>query len=143
VTFAADAFTTKAGTPVKGEVIVELTALDPTTPEGLRAFPGSFTATTFDGQSGQLVSVVPMDITARQGDEVLDIAVNKSATVHFPIKNPDTAPGEIALWSLSETTGEWVEEGKAVKIFDAETQAYVYAAPSSTCRGGTATTSHA
>jgi hypothetical protein len=126
VQFSANAFKHKDGSEVKGEVIVELTALDPSSPEGLRAFPGSFSAMSKDGKEGQLITVVPMDITARQGDKVLDIAPATRAVVHFPIPNPDTAPATIALWSLSETTGEWIEEGIAEKIFDAETRSYVY-----------------
>jgi len=115
-----DAFVGLDGKPVSGSVTVELTVLDPSTPEGLQAFPGDFAATSMGGEEGQLESFVPMEITVRQGDSVLDFADGKGAEVSFPVPGglADRAPQTIALWSLSETTGAWVEEGTASLVTD-------------------------
>src|SRR6185295_10995543 len=108
------------GKPVTGTVTVELTVLDPSDAAGMEAFPGDFAATTMGGKDGQLESFVPMEITVKQGDQVLDFASGKGAEVYFPVPESlkDKAPQTIALWSLSEDTGAWVEEGTATLITD-------------------------
>ena len=114
------AFVGADGKPVKGMVTVELTVLDPSNAAGLQAFPGDFAATTKSGGDGQLESFVPMEVTVKQGDEVLDFAGGKGAQISFPVPASlkDKAPQTIALWSLSETTGAWVEEGTATLVTD-------------------------
>ncbi|HKP56417.1 MAG TPA: hypothetical protein VJV78_06850, partial [Polyangiales bacterium] len=114
------AFVDAEGKPVSGMVTVELSVLDPSTPAGMQAFPGDFAATSRGGSEGQLESFVPMEITARSGDKVLDFAADKPAEVSFPVPGAlkDKAPQTIALWSLNETTGAWVEEGIATLVTD-------------------------
>jgi hypothetical protein len=124
VTVDEGAFLDAQGKPVTGMVSVELTVLDPSTPAGLRAFPGDFAATSKSGSDGQLETFVPMEVTVRSGDEVLDFAKGKGAEVNFPVPDglKDKAPQTIALWSLSTTTGAWQEEGSATLITDGSGQ---------------------
>jgi hypothetical protein len=118
------AFVDSSGKPVTGMVSVELTVLDPSTPEGLRAFPGDFAATSKAGSDGQLETFVPMEVTVRSGNQVLDFAQGKGAEVDFPVPEglKDKAPQTIALWSLSPTSGAWQEEGTATLITDGSGQ---------------------
>ncbi|HKU44816.1 MAG TPA: hypothetical protein VJR89_41945, partial [Polyangiales bacterium] len=124
VTIEQGAFLDADGKPVTGMVTVQLSVLDPSTPAGLQAFPGDFAATSKAGGEGQLETFVPMEITVRSGDKVLDFAQGKGAEVNFPVPDglKDKAPQTIALWSLSPTTGVWSEEGTATLITDGSGQ---------------------
>jgi hypothetical protein len=110
--FPAGALVDGSGSPVTGEVEVELTAVDPTTTTGLRAFPGAFVGQRSDGSETLIETFGPMDITLTQDGEALDLASGESAVVSFPVRSAD-APQSIVLWSLDESSGTWVEEGMA------------------------------
>lgn len=102
-------------TPAVGNVEVRLTQFDPSDPGLLDAFPGDFVARKKDGTTVRLATVMPMDITVTQNGQRLNLKPGAKARVEFPIPIPlrDTAPREVAIWSLDESTGIWLEEGTA------------------------------
>ncbi len=116
-TVPAGGLVDKNGQTVNGGVQVTLAAVNPTQPDAMRAFPGDFTATTKDGRSGILETFVPMDISVTQDGADLDLAPGQEMVVTFPVYDPAHAPQTIALWSLDEESGSWVEEGSA-SLFD-------------------------
>lgn len=120
VDFDKDSLILPNGQPASGEVEVQLTALDPTDPGLLEAFPGDFIATRKDGSTVMLATVMPMDISVRQGGQELNIAPGKVARVHFPIPNAmrTAAPNMIEIWSLDVSSGIWKEETVAVRRGD-------------------------
>jgi hypothetical protein len=115
VTFPANAFITKEGQPVTGEVTVTITPINPYDPEDLLAFPGGFEALNADGEAGILYSYAVMDISATADGVPLTLAEGTTATVFFPLEDDVDAPETIALWSLDETSGLWKEEGTAIR----------------------------
>lgn len=115
ITFPAQAFQRLDGAAVTGSVDVALTVLDPTNPPEVAAFPGGFGARRMDGSTGLLQSYAAVDITATQAGQPLALAAGKTVHVHFPVPDTLDAPATIPLWSLSPTTGSWVEEGTATK----------------------------
>jgi hypothetical protein len=115
VTFPANAFVTKDGQPITGEVTVTITPINPYDPEDLLAFPGGFEAINEDGEAGLLYSYAVMDISATADGVPLTLAEGTTATVFFPLEAAVDAPETIALWSLDETSGLWKEEGTATR----------------------------
>ena len=115
VTFPANAFVTKDGQPVSGEVTVTITPINPYDPADLQAFPGGFEAINAEGEPGTLFSFAVLDITATADGVDLTLAEGKSATVFFPLPEDLDAPESVPLWSLDETSGIWKEEGTATR----------------------------
>lgn len=119
----AAAFVNSAGAPVTGMVDVHLTPIDPSMATELRAVPGDFTADT-GGARVALESLGMMDISVRQGTETLQVAAGSALEIRLPAAAGAATPDPmIQLWSMSETTGRWVDEGMAT--FDAATRTYV------------------
>lgn len=116
ISFTSGSFALGDGTSYTGTVSVEFTHVDPQDREQIEAFPGSFSATSEQGEEGLLISYSLADITARTADgDRLDLSSGSAATLQMPISNPDEAPDTIDLWSLNPETAEWVHEGTATK----------------------------
>jgi uncharacterized protein YfaP (DUF2135 family) len=120
--FPAGALVMPDGRPATGMVTVTIAALDPSDRAGLAAFPGDFSAVRSDGSSTLIETIVPMAVTVRQGDAVLNLAPGMRAEVTLPIPAAVTgrAPQTIEFWSLNPETGIWKEEGTAQRQDDPE-----------------------
>ncbi len=109
---------TENGTPVTGNVEVSITPLDVSDPVVLAAMPGRLEGTQTDGSSAGIVSLGMTDFSLSQNGQDLNLKPGSSAKVRIPLYADTDESGKllvlgdtIPLWSLSETTGEWVQEG--------------------------------
>ena len=114
------------GTPVEGDVTVSLTPVDVSDEDEIGAFPGAFAGVTPDGPAPLILSYGVAEYVFEQGGEELDLAPGKTATIEIPIyaaqdeTGADVEVGDpFPLWSLDETTGEWVLEGEGVVVASA------------------------
>ena len=111
------------GTLVTGEVAASLTPVDISDDEEIGAFPGAFAGVTPDGPADLILSYGTAEYVFEQNGEVLNLAPGKTATVEIPIYVAEDANGDalevgdpFPLWSLDETTGEWVLEGEGTVV---------------------------
>lgn len=103
------------GSPVTGDITVSITPVDVANEP--QSFPGTFNAYRQDGEDGVLLSYGVSDFTFKQGTEKLQLAEGKTATIVIPIYTSGAIIGdEIALWSVNETNGSWVQEGSGIVI---------------------------
>jgi PKD domain len=114
---------TASGTPVTGDVQVSITPLDISNPDRARAFPGRLEAVTTTGENVGIVSLGMTDFTLTQNGQEVNLKPGSSAKVHIPLYanvNLDGSPINLGdtmpLWSMSERTGEWVQEGVGVVV---------------------------
>lgn len=105
------------GTPVAGAVEVRMTPVNTGSHE-IAAFPGSMRAIS-NGTSGNLATYGPVEFQLSQNGRPLQLAAGQSATIEMPLHAtlwPDgrtIVVGEkMAVWSLNETTGIWLQEGE-------------------------------
>lgn len=122
----ANALVDGNGNPVTGTVNVSLTPVDVSKDAQLTAFPGSFAAYNSTGENGLMLSYGVAEFELTQAGKELQIAPGKQATIHIPIyvtKHQDGSPialgDSIPLWSLDETTGQWIQEGTGTVVADA------------------------
>ncbi len=125
ITLPADALVDTSGNPVSGNVQVSLTPVDVSDADARDAFPGSFAAADENGNNGLLLSFGVAEYHLTQGGERLQLAPGKQATLTVPVYidqysdgSPVTAGDHIPLWSLDETTGQWVQEGTGTVVAD-------------------------
>ncbi|MBM1144483.1 PKD domain-containing protein [Alcanivorax sp. ZXX171] len=121
----AGALVDTSGNPVSGSVEVALTPVDVSDVNARDAFPGSFAAADENGDSGVLLSFGVAEYHLTQGGERLQLAAGKQATLTVPIYideytdgSPVTAGDHIPLWSLDETSGQWIQEGMGTVVAD-------------------------
>ena len=114
----ANALETENGTPVTGNVEVSITPLDVSNPAVMAAMPGRLEGTLTDGSSAGIVSLGMTDFSLTQNGQDLNLKPGSSAKVRIPLYADTDAQGKllvlgdtIPLWSMSEKTGEWVQEG--------------------------------
>ena len=126
VTLPADALVDSDGNPVSGDIEVALTPLDVSDDTTLEAFPGGFAAIDVSGETGALLSLGLAEFDLRQDGQPLNLAPGATATLRVPIYvtelddgTPVAAGVTIPLWSLDETTGDWVQEGTGTAVADA------------------------
>ncbi len=110
--------TASNGTAYTGTVNVYAAFIDPTSQEIGRTVPGSLMADDKNGNRVVLSSYGMMAVElASPSGEKLQVKTGSKATVTSPIPSSlqSSAPANIALWSVDETTGIWKEEGMANK----------------------------
>ncbi len=114
----ANGLETENGTPITGNVQVSITPLDVSNPAVLAAMPGRLEGIQTDGSSAGIVSLGMTDFSLRQNGQDLNLKPGSSAKVRIPLYADTDESGKllvlgdtIPLWSMSETTGEWVQEG--------------------------------
>ena len=114
----ASGLETANGTPVTGNVEVSITPLDVSDSAVMAAMPGRLEGTQTDGSSAGIVSLGMTDFSLRQNGQDLNLKPGSSAKVRIPLYADTDAQGKllvlgdtIPLWSMSERTGEWVQEG--------------------------------
>jgi PKD domain len=119
----ANGLETASGAPVTGNVEVSITPLDTNDPYTRNAYPGRLEAITTQGESVGLVTLGMIDFTLKQNGEEVNLKPGSGAKVHLPLYadvNLDGSPVNLGdtmpLWSLSEKTGEWVQEGTGIVV---------------------------
>jgi len=103
------------GASVTGMVDVYLTPVDPSMEDEVQALTGSFEGETTEGVS-LLESFGMVDVTIMQAEDELQVAPGETLEIRIPAPaGTPTAelPTTMPLWSLDESTGQWVEEGTA------------------------------
>lgn len=124
VSMAAGALVDANGNPVMGEIQLNMTAVDVSDENELGVFPGAFAGTNIDGSVAPVImsyGVVEYHFT--QHGEKLNLAAGQSASIEIPIfvtTHPDGSLIQIgdegALWSLDETTGQWLQENTGIVV---------------------------
>ena len=103
------------GNRVTGDVLVSLTPVDVV--EQTAAFPGRFEAVDENGAAGGLQSYGVAEFTLSQEGRDVQLAPGKTASVEIPIYTGGADLGdEIALWSVDEETGQWIQEGAGIVV---------------------------
>ena len=115
VSFPADAVVDARGLPVDGPVSVRITPLD-TSGDTLGAFPGGPMAASAQGDVGFMATHGLMEVVLRQDGQEVFVADGKQATIEIPMVTPAAPGSEIELWSLDESSGMWVNEGKGTVV---------------------------
>lgn len=121
----AGALVDASGNPVSGSIDVSLTPVDVSDIGARDAFPGSFAATDENGDGGLLLSFGVAEYHLSQGGERLQLAPGKQAVLTVPVYideysdgTPVNAGDHIPLWSLDETSGQWIQEGMGTVVAD-------------------------
>ena len=122
VTFAPNSLVDAAGQPLAGTAQVAITPVD-IRGSGVALFPGAFAGIDASGASQPIASHGTAEFVLMQGGQKLQLAAGSTATIELPIYaalNLDgtaVAPGQaIPLWSLDETSGQWVQEGSGTVV---------------------------
>ncbi|MCP4806601.1 MAG: hypothetical protein GY913_29425 [Proteobacteria bacterium] len=136
VDFGGDSIIDADGNAFDGEVVVEVTYLDPHS-DDMKFAPGDLTALALNRsdpyakdatEPAQLISYGMVDISLYDEDgNPLNVDEDNPATVEIPVNNGDLpsvyhlADGsEQQTWSFSPEKGIWVEEGAGVVVEDEE-----------------------
>ena len=115
--FPRNAVVDSEGNPVTGEITVEFTNFDISDEPRIDGFPGAFLGLRYDGSVDAILSFGAMEVNLKKEGE--DLQVKPGETVEMDI--PAYAEGvpmkaDIPLWSLDESTGIWVEEGRVEPV---------------------------
>lgn len=120
----ANALVDENGAAIAGDVDVALTPVDPTTHPF--AFPGDYAGVTPGGASGALVSYGTVEFALTAAGAPVNLAPGTAATVELPsyaTVHPDGSPvaagDAVALWTLDERTGTWIQEGSGTIVASA------------------------
>ena len=118
----ANALVNAAGASVTGAVQIAITPVD-VTQNAAGGFPGSFTGLTQAGTSTPIVSFGTTEYVLTSGGQSVQVAPGKRATIELPMYASKRLTGTllvvgdtIPLWSLSESTGAWVQEGTGTVV---------------------------
>lgn len=115
VELPVDALLTDEGIRVSGNIDISITPVD--VAFETESFPGTFNAYREDGEDGVLLSYGVSEFHFTQGNEELELAPGKVATIIVPIYTSGAVVGdEIALWSVNESNGTWIQEGTGTVI---------------------------
>ncbi len=116
VSFAANSIQYENGTAFTGEVQVYAKWIDPTADLLLEQMPGDLRAVDKEGNPVQLATfgMVAVELETASGT-ALQLVEGSPATLTMPVPAEilGQAPASIPLWSMDETTGNWVEESTA------------------------------
>lgn len=120
ITIPANAFV-RGTTPFTGNVLAEYRYFDPTSPDNLNAFPGSFSGIQTDGSQTMFESfgyIYASFTDAANPNNKLQLAEGKTASImsYIPYSLLPSSPATIPMWYYNESTGQWMEEGSATKV---------------------------
>ncbi len=125
LTLPAGALIDGAGAAAAGMVQISQTPVN-ISGHMLATFPGQFAGLKPDGSAGPIASYGTVEYVITSAGQRLQLAPGKTATIELPLyatQRPDGADFALgdatALWSLSETTGGWVQEGEGVVVASA------------------------
>ena len=125
VTLSSGSFVDADGNAVTGNIDVQITPVDISNPQTLAAFPGDFTGIEeLSGTETAIVSLGTVEYIFTQNGAPLQLNTGATAEIDMPLYsaihpetgNPIVLGDEIALWSLSEDTGVWAQEGTGIVI---------------------------
>ena len=120
VAFAGNSVVIAAGnTAYSGNVHVYAAYLDPTDENIGKYMPGDLRGITADNKETGLQSFGMMAVELEgDGGERLQVAPGKKAmvTMAIPASLQASAPASIPLWYFNDSTGKWMEEGRAERI---------------------------
>jgi hypothetical protein len=120
ITLPANGVVVKSsGAAYTGTVNVSMTWIDPTSANLATQMPGDLRGIDESGAERGMISYGMLGVELEgTGGEKLQIATGKKASLKFPLPSAiqSAAPATIALWSFSETTGLWKQEGTATKV---------------------------
>lgn len=120
-------FVTQSGALATGTLILNLSSVDVSNPALLAAFPGEFTGMSGVGAGEEAIyslGTTNFEFTTDSGERVqLDASISASAEITLPIfgtvyqsGNEVRVGDRIALWSLNEETGIWLQEGEGIVV---------------------------
>lgn len=118
ITIPGNSLQTADGQFYAGEAKISVTPFDPTTEQGLNAFPGRFEGVSASGEVIPFRSYGFVDLTPYASDgRALQLREGASADVKIPIPPSLVAssPASIPLWFFNTRDGQWHEEGSAIK----------------------------
>lgn len=114
IQFQANSFETASGQAYSGTVMVYATYLDPSDAVTARMIPASFQGLNAAGEAQSLLSfgMIHALLESPAGEK---LQINKPAeiTVPVPADRIASAPSEIPLWYIDESTSIWTESGSA------------------------------
>ena len=125
VTLTAGSFVDANGAAVTGNIDAQITPVDVSNGQTLAAFPGDFSGVEeMSGTETAIASLGTVEYIFTQNGEPLQLGNGATAEIEIPIYtaidplsgNPIEMGDEIALWSLSEDTGIWEQEGTGVVV---------------------------
>lgn len=109
------------GSPYNGSVTVYAKYINPTRPDLGEVMPGNLAAINSNGEAVILETfgMLSVELSGSNG-EALNIAPGRTVELKFPVVNEQSAhaPGNIPLWYFDEVTGNWQEEGSAIRDGD-------------------------
>ena len=115
ITFEPNSIVDESGNSYNGEVTVFSDYFNIDKPYLGEMMPGDLTGLNTEGTKVQLktYSMVAVELFGENGEE-LNLKEGTTANIEFPLSlQTSNPPQKIALWSLDENTGLWVEEGVA------------------------------
>ncbi len=124
VIMAAGALVDANGNPVTGNIQLSMTAVDVSDENEVGVFPGAFAGTNIDGTAAPVImSYGTVEYHFTQNGEKLNLAPGQIATIEIPVfvtQHPDGSLIQIgdegALWSLDESTGQWLQENVGIVV---------------------------
>lgn len=128
VTIAGTSFVDQAGNLLvdSENILVTVTPVDISTPAGVASFPSDFSGIPEnEATESPIVSLglVEYDLTLASTGEEVQLAPNQTAEILIPLYTKEKLEGgkyevgdSIALWSLDELTGIWVQEGMGTVV---------------------------
>ncbi len=125
VEFPAGSLVNAQGAAVAGTVQMLMTPIDTTTADR-RAFPGTFEGAAPGAARSSIASFGTAELVPTQDGQKLALAPGKQATVELPLYatalmdgTPIKVGNKVPLWSLTESTGLWLNEGEGVVVLSA------------------------
>lgn len=118
VLIPANSLVDQSGTAFTGNATVSLTSFDPSVPEELEAFPGTFQGVDLSGQTVFINTYGFVDVTVTSGTQQLQLAPGTVATLRVPIPTTlqDEAPNDIPSWWFDPDLQTWYEVGSFDRI---------------------------
>jgi hypothetical protein len=111
-----DAVSKADGSEVTGPVEIGLASIVPEGTASLKAMPGGGTLRHTDGSEGPVRLQGALHVTMSEGGEPAVLKAGATAVLHVPAVGKRGAPSRLALFSLDEASGKWVQEGYAHRV---------------------------
>ncbi|HEX4382766.1 MAG TPA: PKD domain-containing protein, partial [Myxococcales bacterium] len=122
ITLPAGSLQDASGVAVTGAIQITQTPVDISS-NMKGTFPGTFTGVTADGAQTPIASYGSTEFALSKNGQKLQLAPGKTAAIELPIYASQHLTGtniaagdQIPLWSLSEKTGLWVQEGHGTVV---------------------------
>ena len=114
--FSESSFVDEDQTAYSGDVSVYVSHMSPSSADFNEFFSGTMLSKESEAESFAIQSygVIQVDLV---GNNMQDLDINKSASLSMTIPTNllNGAPDELSLFSLDESNGLWVKEGRAIK----------------------------